>query len=39
MSDFSILMSDLNIFHEKMADFLSFSLFGFTFVIKTLKEL
>ena len=24
------MMSDLNIFHEKMSDFVSFALFGFT---------
>ena len=28
------MVSDLNMFHEKMSDFVSFSLFGFTLVIK-----
>ena len=28
------MMSDLNMNHEKMSDFISFSLFGFTLVIK-----
>ena len=27
-------MSDLNLFHGKMSDFVSFQLFGFTLVIK-----
>ena len=28
------MMSDLNMFNEKMSDFASFALFGFTLVIK-----
>ena len=32
-------MSDLNIIHEKMSDFVSFPQFEFTLVIKTLKDL
>ena len=32
--DQSKIMSDLNMFHEKMSDFVSFPLFGFTLVIK-----
>ena len=28
------MMSDLNMPHEKMSDFISFPLFGFTLVIK-----
>ena len=32
-------MSDLNIIHEKMSDFVSFPQFEFTLVIKSLKDL
>ena len=32
--DKEILVSDLNVSHEKMSDFASFSLFGFTLAIK-----
>ena len=28
------MMSDMNMYHKKMSDFLSFALFGFTLVIK-----
>ena len=28
------MVSDLNMYHEKMSDFVSLSLFGFTLVIK-----